>query len=384
MLIIGAGAAGLMSRSPPASAAGACWWSTTPTRSATAAGAAISPTWGRRRRTTVPPHREVRAGALHAVGLHRAGGEAPHRVPREGAGPAVLRRLVQADRAHAAGRMRRRRRHGGGELRRAARAQDAGRFRRAHRARRGACAVAGGRLRRPVDSQHGRQRLRLRTGAAVRPRRAAHARRPGAADPERQARSIAGIWPAWRCPRWRRAWASRVSAPRIAVHPPRHQRPGDPADFLLVATRRRPAHRLAARSRCWRVPARTACGAAAGGTEDRARRHVAEAPGATPVRAMVRQPANRQYREAELEQQHQLQAPAEPPPAAPKATARPRSPWAASTPMASPPAPCSRNSCRVCTSSARWSTWPLARRLQLPVGVGVGAGGGRGGLIPVA
>jgi predicted Rossmann fold flavoprotein len=35
---------------------------------------------------------------------------------------------------------------------------------------------------------------------------------------------------------------------------------------------------------------------------------------------------------------------------------RPRSPWAAWTPMASPPARCSRSGCPACTSSARWST----------------------------
>ncbi len=68
-------------------------------------------------------------------------------VPREGTWPAVLRRLVEADRAHAAGRMRRGRRHSGGELWRAAGAQDTGGFQRAHRARRGACRVAGGRHR---------------------------------------------------------------------------------------------------------------------------------------------------------------------------------------------------------------------------------------------
>jgi flavin-dependent dehydrogenase len=40
----------------------------------------------------------------------RAGEEAPHRLPREAQGPAVLRRLGRADHRHAQGRVRRRRR----------------------------------------------------------------------------------------------------------------------------------------------------------------------------------------------------------------------------------------------------------------------------------
>ena len=48
-------------------------------------------------------------------------------------------------------------------------------------------AGAGRRERRPVDPEHGRERLRLRARAPVRPSRAADARGTGAADPERQA-----------------------------------------------------------------------------------------------------------------------------------------------------------------------------------------------------
>ena len=53
-------------------------------------------------------------------------------------------------------------------------------------------AGAGGRLRRPVDPEHGRQRLRLRTRAPVRPRGAADARRAGAAHAQRQAPGTTG------------------------------------------------------------------------------------------------------------------------------------------------------------------------------------------------
>ena len=57
-----------------------------------------------------PAFLQIGAGALHPARFHRPGREAPHRLAREDAGPALLRRLGAADRGHAAGRMRGRRR----------------------------------------------------------------------------------------------------------------------------------------------------------------------------------------------------------------------------------------------------------------------------------
>ncbi len=88
------------------------------------------------------------------------------------------------------------------------------RFPHRHHARRSGRAVAGGGQRRPVDPEHGRERLRLRAGATLRPPRAAHAGRAGAADPERQApRRARRLSPAWRY-RWKRAATGRASATR--------------------------------------------------------------------------------------------------------------------------------------------------------------------------
>ena len=53
--------------------------------------------------------RQVGAGALHARRLHCAGREAPHRVSREDAGPALLRPIFARDSRHARSRMPRRR-----------------------------------------------------------------------------------------------------------------------------------------------------------------------------------------------------------------------------------------------------------------------------------
>jgi hypothetical protein len=79
--------------------------------SSRAAGAATSPTSAPARGLPLGQSAflQVGAGALHAARLHRAGRQAPHRLAREDAGPAVLRRLGAPDRGDAAGRVRRRR-----------------------------------------------------------------------------------------------------------------------------------------------------------------------------------------------------------------------------------------------------------------------------------
>ena len=104
-------------------------------------------------------------------GLHRAGRAARHRLPREDAGSTVLRRLGAADRRHAAGRMRgRRRRHAPGA---------------AHRRRRPAPTASGWKpTTAPFDGRRlvlatgglsipktGRHRLRVRRRPALRPAR---------------------------------------------------------------------------------------------------------------------------------------------------------------------------------------------------------------------
>jgi hypothetical protein len=55
-----------------------------------------------------PAFLQERAGALHAGAISSRWSSARHRLAREGTRAAVLRRVLQADRAHAAGRMRRR------------------------------------------------------------------------------------------------------------------------------------------------------------------------------------------------------------------------------------------------------------------------------------
>ena len=147
---------------------------------------------------------QIGAGALHAVGLRRDGRTPRHRVPREGTRAAVLRRIVEADRRHAARRMRQRRRAHRDRLQRRARAARRWRLPRPHDARCVQCAQPRRRHRRPVDSQHGRDRFRLRTRAPVRPRRAADARGPGAADAQRQAPGADGG------PEWRRVPGDRA------------------------------------------------------------------------------------------------------------------------------------------------------------------------------
>ena len=104
--------------------------------------------------------RQVRAGPLHAGRLHRTGRSPPHRLAREDAWPAVLRRLVAANRRDAARRMRRRRRRDrirpGGDRRASRRLVST-----SASASRRPGAGTGARQRRPVDSEAGRDQLRL-------------------------------------------------------------------------------------------------------------------------------------------------------------------------------------------------------------------------------
>src|SRR3546814_4424221 len=65
-------------------------------------------------------------------------------------------------------------------------------LRAAHLARAGRRGIAGGGQRRALDSEHGRQRLRLSARAAVRPRSPAHARRAGATHAQRHAPGAPG------------------------------------------------------------------------------------------------------------------------------------------------------------------------------------------------
>ena len=85
----------------------------------------------------------------------------------------------------------------------------------------------------------------------------------------------------------------RRALPQLhAVHPSRPQRPGDPADLLVLATRRRPAPRPAAgRRRVRRGCSAQQRRAARQRAEDRARRAPAEALRAAPVRALAREPS---------------------------------------------------------------------------------------------
>jgi hypothetical protein len=118
VVVIGAGAAGLVlrRRGGPARAQGAAG---RPQRE----GGREDPHLGRRprqlhqprprrARAAAPLHRRqpeflpLGAVALRAAAVHRAGAKARHRLPREAQGAAVLRRLLAADRRHAAGRMR--------------------------------------------------------------------------------------------------------------------------------------------------------------------------------------------------------------------------------------------------------------------------------------
>ena len=74
---------------------------------AAAAATSPTPTPARRFLSANPHFCQVGAGPLHAARFHRAGREARHRLPREDAGPVVLRRLGAPDRGDAAGRVRR-------------------------------------------------------------------------------------------------------------------------------------------------------------------------------------------------------------------------------------------------------------------------------------
>ena len=140
-----------------------------------------------------PAFLQVGAGALHAARLHRPGRQAPHRLAREDAGPAVLRRLGAADRGDAAGRMRGGRRRCAGRRIASPSIEKADRF--AVRTDKGDFERRRRRAgdRRPVDPQDGRDRLRARHRAPLRPQDHADAAGAGAVH-----REGAGASAAWR------------------------------------------------------------------------------------------------------------------------------------------------------------------------------------------
>ena len=116
VVVIGAGAAGMMCAAEAGKRGRRCCCidhAAAPARrsASPAAGAATSPTSTRQPAELPvgePAFLQLGAGALHAARLHRPGRAARHRLAREDAGPAVLRRLGQADHRHAAGRDARR------------------------------------------------------------------------------------------------------------------------------------------------------------------------------------------------------------------------------------------------------------------------------------
>ena len=160
------------------------------------------------------------ARALHAARLHRAGRAPRHRVAREEAGPALLRR--HAPRHH---------RHAEGRVRRAAASQwrmpcavrrRRARRRRASPSRRGgaACArVARHRDRRPHGAEDRRDALRLPDRRAVRPGGRAAAAGAGAARVRaRRARALRRPVRACRSTRRSRATAARFRENLLFTH----------------------------------------------------------------------------------------------------------------------------------------------------------------------
>ena len=120
------------------------------------------------------------AQRIHPARLHRTGRGIRHRLAREDARAIVLRWLVAADHRHAAGRMPKRANaprhsHLGDRERR-------GGLRRYNGSRRISLPLAGGRHRRSVDSENGRERIRLQDRRTIRPQDRAAARGAGAVD----------------------------------------------------------------------------------------------------------------------------------------------------------------------------------------------------------
>ena len=118
------------------------------------------------------------AERLHPARLHCAGRELRHRLSREDARAIVLRRLVAADRRHAAGGVPQgacATAFGCAHLRGL---EERRRLCRGHRSGRVSRPIAGGRNRRSVDSENGIKRVRIQDCRAIRPEdRAAAGRR---------------------------------------------------------------------------------------------------------------------------------------------------------------------------------------------------------------
>ena len=209
------------------------------------------------------------AQRIHPARFHRAGRDIRHRLAREDARAIVLRWLVAADHRPAAGRMpkraiapRRPRLRDREERRRLCRHDGSGRISRP---------LAGGRHRRAIDPENGRQRIRLQDRRTIRSQDRAAARGAGAADLRRgHAGAVQGfVRHIGRCDRELRQGAFRRGA---AVYPSRLERPGDPADIVLLARGRRHRHRHGAGPRCPRAAETTAARPSAAGIGDGAGR----------------------------------------------------------------------------------------------------------------
>ena len=191
------------------------------------------------------------AERIHPARFYCAGRKIRHRLAREDARAIVLRWLVAADHRHAAGGMPKR-----AIAPRRAHLRDREERRRLCRydgSRRISLPFAGGRHRRSVNSENGCERIRLQDRRTIRSQDRAAARGAGAADLRRRpAGAVQGfVRRLGRCERELRQGAFRRGA---AVHPSRVERPGDPADIVLLARGRRHRHRHGARastsSRC--------------------------------------------------------------------------------------------------------------------------------------
>ena len=176
-------------------------------------------------------------GALPAGGFRRAGRPARHRLAREDAGSAFLRRLGATGRGHAAGRVR------GGRGRAALRLRG-----HRHQPQRplphrdrdghGDAAEPGARDRRPVDPEAGRHRLRAsmsppasgcRSRRCVRP----WCRSPSTATTAAMMHALSGV----ALPVVATCGRTCVQRGR-PVHPSRPVGPGDPADVVVLARQR--------------------------------------------------------------------------------------------------------------------------------------------------
>ena len=173
--------------------------------------------------------------------FHRDGRPPRHRLAREGTGAAVLRRFVEADREDAAGRMRSRRRAHRNQLQRGDACSTptpvSACARRAARYRRRSLVVACGGLSIPSMGASGfGYELARQFGHTVLPTRAGLVPLTLTGKHQEHLQDLSGVaLPV-------EASCNGREFPQFhADHPPRGQRPFDPADLFLLAARRRPA-----------------------------------------------------------------------------------------------------------------------------------------------